>query len=457
MAQYFLSADEHAISRLTQVFSSAAHTLTIVSDEGEPALLLDVPGGSRVRIAYALDDAGVANDVEIIGLMKTTSTLSAETVGLGARMSSSGGGDDSVYFASAGGDNDGFLQKYSSGSRTLLASQFNWGPSGSNQIYHLRKLQITSVAGGAEVRSKSWLISDDEPANWDMTTTDDDANLQTGMAGIFVGRGSDQHYYRWIGIGTDGDPAPTEPVGPGDGVDITGDTSTLTIAASPGATSAGAIITGSPAQVALQAIAGTEQAGADVQGQVAQVAITPVPGGAQAGTSSGGTPVVLALTANPGGVVAGESLAVVVTGQSSNLSVSPNPGGLVIGQSIPGASASTGLTATPGSVVAGEAIPADVAGVTSTLSLSANPGAVSAGVDLTGAVIELSLSPQGGNVISGSVISGDPATLELIARAGTVFTGLVLVTPIRRTRALDESPIYSITDESPRYGVTTEA
>lgn len=64
-------------------------------------------------------------------------------------------------------------------------------------------------AGTSEIKARVWLDGNSEPSSWDVETTDSDIT-DSGTIGLF--NYGNTFYYSRIGVGTDGDPAPTSSV-----------------------------------------------------------------------------------------------------------------------------------------------------------------------------------------------------------------------------------------------------
>lgn len=203
MAQYFLSAaDAGALAKFTQIHGSTA--LEIVDDGGTPAFRIREPYAS-----YAWTELGQMADAEIvIKIRHSSSTGGSLYGGSAARIATNRKSyQDQIYYDGIG------LSRFDPGGRQNLALTGNPGnaikPEGAS-VYHLRRFQIV----GTTLRSRIWKPGDTEPTSWQATATD--SVYTSGYVGLTGGLVTSDSYVAWIGVGTDGDPAPTAPVGPTD-------------------------------------------------------------------------------------------------------------------------------------------------------------------------------------------------------------------------------------------------
>ena len=205
MAQFFLSAsDSDALTRLSVLSGSAS--LAIVTHLGETAIEVSA---FTAKSFIELTEIGDVADSEV--LLQISAPASAEngsipSGGAGARGNSTGDAYTSQTFSNSVSVLIIFRQD---GTRSNLAFEWAGFAPGQNAIFHNRKL----ITSGSDIKGKIWPIGDPEPSTFNLESTN--AELTSGRVGISCGRSLDTFYVSAIGVGTNGDPAPTGPVATG--------------------------------------------------------------------------------------------------------------------------------------------------------------------------------------------------------------------------------------------------
>lgn len=337
--------------------------------------------------------------------------------------------------------------------------------------YYYARTNVSTDGSLATITHESWQRGTDAserydpyPDDWeletqraDLSTTDSQNQYQSAGPPAIRVFSANYDDMAWLSFGTDGDPAPTEPVDDDDGEQFitASQRASFALDTRAPALQAGASVTATRAELALNTIAGTTRAGYSKTGAVSQISLSSAPGTAQAGAAVEAAPLSLQLSARPGTVITGDDVPVVIQAARADLSLSTQSGDVIRGHAIEGGAIAFSIEPRPGTVQTADAVPFVVTGATANLSLSTESGDIEAGALLEGATVMLSLDPDSPDIVRGHVIDGSPALLELLANTGDVFTGLIFATPITRTRAVDISPRYNVSIMTPRYSVRT--
>lgn len=209
MAQFFTDFGEYATASgvpegWTETWYS--ETVSIVeSVEATSGKLLRVTKSDSSRYALAWDDVGSVDDAEIYVRKLSTNDDTGRTHGGGIVRAGGSAGSESGYHGVRIMVDDLRLGRFSNGNFSELAT--------ANDIldgpvwWHLR-LQ----ASGTDIRAKGWLDGNSEPSDWSIELTD--STLTSGTVGCFAFF-ADTYQWDLLGVGTDGDPAPTEAVDTG--------------------------------------------------------------------------------------------------------------------------------------------------------------------------------------------------------------------------------------------------
>lgn len=212
MGQYFYSADDADILsklrivgdftnlRTTTKASASASVITWDNANTASAILIDEPGLSPVTevvvLAASLADAysGVGENYRFGRAEEATLN---GYVGLGRSSDRQS------------------IDRFAAGSFAARLADNRFAID-SNDKLHWHRLQIISntETGVTTLKSRLWDTDESEPTTWTMETTDNTAGFATsGLVAFF--RSSYAPAFRFIGIGTNGDPAPTAPVAGG--------------------------------------------------------------------------------------------------------------------------------------------------------------------------------------------------------------------------------------------------
>lgn len=181
------------------------NTATLLSDSAyDGGLALEVESNGYLP-AYAIshDDVGTVADSEIVVLVESYDALNSTRTRPVVR-GSGDASDHTGYFARADEGSDMDLMKYdTSGSYTGLDS---------SSISANVPFWIRLRASGDTIQARVWEEGTTEPSTWDVSATDTD--LSSGFTAYCTMSDSGE----WavtdeVGIGTEGDSAPIEPVG----------------------------------------------------------------------------------------------------------------------------------------------------------------------------------------------------------------------------------------------------
>ena len=173
--------------------------LTLVDDAGTPALL----ASGWVDEVVSYDPAGQVTDFEIVFRARRSGSGGNQAPGVAGRIAAGG-----TFYSAAGlSDNDLLLDVYLAGARSNLSIGYN------QPVNHLTYTWYRFRISGSSLKFRLWADGSAEPTTWNAEVT----NTQITAAG-FVGlynRTFDDVWYAFVGIGTNGDPAPTGPVSTG--------------------------------------------------------------------------------------------------------------------------------------------------------------------------------------------------------------------------------------------------
>jgi hypothetical protein len=190
------------LADFTLRFGSAG-SFDVIDDAGTPAIRI-----SADNVLYSYDPVSAVADVDIV----IRSRLSASTAGSGA--------------LSLARLQTGAQSGYGSGRRLAdTTTLISWNSGSVAGLNNTSRSAVPSTSYswqrfnlvGSTIRQKSWAgTPQDEPAAYDLTLTNTTITA-AGLVGIGTrSTGATNHYYSWIGIGTNGDAAPTSstPSGP---------------------------------------------------------------------------------------------------------------------------------------------------------------------------------------------------------------------------------------------------
>lgn len=217
MAQYWLDihtdprsdAEILALFKLINGFSaSSTHSMSVVTKDGLRALRIGRALGTSVAMARLIE-AGSASAVDMVAKMEVESVSTTAPGGLVCHATAVEYGTTQWYCGYSTGTGSIIGRQNSpSNAPTSLAS----GSSGVNQeAYHYRRLAVSA----GNLSQKVWAgARGDEPGSWLLTASD--STYASGWIGIGSRGGSSSQgivHLTQLAIGTDGDPAPTGPVG----------------------------------------------------------------------------------------------------------------------------------------------------------------------------------------------------------------------------------------------------
>ena len=236
MAQYFTDFSSTDVgnqpSDTTLRRSSASGDFTKQTDNTVDVLRYLAPSGGTAARGIAFDDAASSGVVEAVTELRDVDNSVPPSARLLAYATDS---PEDEYGAILDVDNDRVtIYRRVSGSFTELARKTSV-PMNSSDYYMLR-FRVTPGSPN-QIQARTWDSGTTEPATWDLDTTDGNLTLTSGWTGVLGFTVSDTVYYRMVGIGTDGDPAPTEAVEDFDPANlqatVDGDTVSLSWDASP--------------------------------------------------------------------------------------------------------------------------------------------------------------------------------------------------------------------------------
>lgn len=215
MAQYVFNPNDFAVddnpvgNGWTYREGGLSASSLIVEDLGSPIgdkgwLLRTEAGNDYVRVL--LDDIPqITTDMQVLSLWK-----GSPFNGVGNLLRLNDSGAVNSYFLGARTNNTSQVRfrKVLDGTRSDIANASH-GDARNNTDYYWIKSEIIGSAG----KVKLWKYGEAEPG-WQIEQTD--TSLSSGGAGIcdFL-YSSNNSFLLWFAVGTDGDPAPTEPVSVG--------------------------------------------------------------------------------------------------------------------------------------------------------------------------------------------------------------------------------------------------
>ena len=217
MAQYWLDihTDPRSDAEILALFelinctsAVSVHSMSVVTKDGLRALRIGRSAGTSVAMARLIA-AGSASVVDMVAKMEVESVSTTAPGGLVCHATAVASSTAQWYCG------------YSTGSGSIIGRQDNSasapvslasGSSGVDQAqYHYRRLLVS----GSSLSQKVWAgARGDEPGSWLLTASD--STYSSGVVGIGSRGGASNQgivHVTQLAIGTDGDPAPTGPVG----------------------------------------------------------------------------------------------------------------------------------------------------------------------------------------------------------------------------------------------------
>jgi hypothetical protein len=221
VAQFFTDFSEYtagvAPNDWTARFSEPHGTVRnsgIPSGSGSHALELD----STNSISW--DASGISSgDVEVVARINATSLLS--TSSNRARIFMHGAGSSRTFYSVGISGNGWFLQRWTDGNSSTITSNSH-AAVGTNKWLWLRLGR-----SGNTIRAKLWEHGQPEPSSWGFSVSD--TAFTSGFVGIDRSSATGTLWVDVFGVGTNGDPAPVEPVAPGEAPDVPDNFSLTTI------------------------------------------------------------------------------------------------------------------------------------------------------------------------------------------------------------------------------------
>lgn len=217
MAQHWLNVDtdprtdEEILALFERHRFSGWGELYVEDDDGTRVIRLRRTGSNHNYCAALFLPAGVVSDAQVYVYGRIEFTAPVRETGIAARIDSSQ--PSSTFYGSLQLGTSGRaickLVNENTASEKLATSSFGVTTA---ETYHSSLLDVS----GTTIRHKAWDgVRADEPADWLDTVTDTD--IASGYTGLWMKGGASTPSIRVVilAIGTDGDPAPTGPVGPG--------------------------------------------------------------------------------------------------------------------------------------------------------------------------------------------------------------------------------------------------
>jgi hypothetical protein len=200
MAQYFVDAFTNAdLSDFEKTANPNNFSLTTGLFEGKECLIVTDTGS--LTGAYSYIPAGTAADYEIVCSMKLAVEASNQRLGLAGNIDSSAN-----FYLGGCISNDVHITRFTAGSRSPPATNFSSksDPTVNWSSYRFRK-------SGANFKVRYWTTGTPEPTTWDIELTESGDQLAAGKIGMGY-FGLTEGRVEFLGIGTNGDPAPTAPL-----------------------------------------------------------------------------------------------------------------------------------------------------------------------------------------------------------------------------------------------------
>ena len=161
------------------------------------------------RITSLDGETGLSN-IEIVTQLKVINGGAGAAFQSGFFARASGGdGTEEGYFFHRSGTGSTAISRLLNGARNQLGT-FSHSNYSSTSFANFQRFRVN----GDQLFAKFWSGTvQDEPQDWDLQVQNADITSE-GWIGFFVNQGQG-NILAFVGIGTDGDPAPTEPVGVG--------------------------------------------------------------------------------------------------------------------------------------------------------------------------------------------------------------------------------------------------
>lgn len=253
MAQYFNDFSGETIgalpagASLTRSAASGNYSVQLIGGVNQLRYLAASGGAVARGMKYGFPSSGVTEVFSVITEPANTSPQSARLVTFATDA------PDNEYGAILDFTNDTVnIYKRVAGSLTSLANVS--AGTLTNSTYYCVRLRVTPGTPNT-IQARVWGESAEEPGTWTASATDSALTLTTGWTGHVGFAQSQSVYFKEIGIGTDGDAAPTAPLSGGGAT--TSDASPAAYTTTASAATASLRSAASPASYATAASAST--------------------------------------------------------------------------------------------------------------------------------------------------------------------------------------------------------
>lgn len=199
MPQFFIdpAVGTSILSDFTRRTNTGPAPITIVDDAGTPAIFCKSWFGIT---SDSYDPAGQVTTAEVFLLARRSSAANNTAPGAGLRIQTNG----DVYALGGKATDTLVIEKYLSGSYNGVGTAYRAYTSSTTYFYQRCRIS------GSLLQTRAWDVGQQEPTTWDLEVSDTTL-ANAGWVGLANATTNDA-YYAAIGIGTNGDPAPTAPL-----------------------------------------------------------------------------------------------------------------------------------------------------------------------------------------------------------------------------------------------------
>lgn len=208
MAQFYTDFSEYPLAAPPDDWSApwSAFTSSIADEsftDGHALYSPNTAGGNSLLKWDALSDVA---DIEVLTKARVTVT-SGSSVQMGVAVRTSGANNNrSGYMVGMLGQNGNFrMMKAVNGAATNALATSTMSLTIDTWYF----IRVRAV--GTSIRAKIWQDGSPEPAFWHIDIVDSDV-ASGGAGAFFVGNTAGGTYWDMFSVGTDGDPAPSEPL-----------------------------------------------------------------------------------------------------------------------------------------------------------------------------------------------------------------------------------------------------
>lgn len=212
MAEFFTDFSNDIIGQLP-----ANTTLRRNSDTGHYQVVLEggvkqlryfVPSGKQQARGLSFDAIEQTGTTEIFATLRDVNLTNVNTCRVLLSGRDDNDSDYEAYLLNGSAKRFSILRRFDG--TNDIATILNPTPlPSSNDYYHV--LLRVEAGDSDNISAKYWLEGTDEPNEWLLVVSDDSVQ-RTGWMGLLGFTVGSTVYYKNVGIGTDGDPAPTAPV-----------------------------------------------------------------------------------------------------------------------------------------------------------------------------------------------------------------------------------------------------